>query len=145
LDGIACWDLNGNGVGDLPAEDINVDLVVDVNDCTGAQGPQGLQGPPGPPAAVLWAVVELDGTLVRSSNAVAATDQGIGQYTVTFNQNVRACVYIATLGLTGSSFTAPPGSVTVVGEGMDVNGVWISTYDENGVSTDMSFHLMVVC
>lgn len=47
-DGIACWDLNGNGVGD-PAEDINGDLVVDVNDCTGPEGPQGPQGPQGPP------------------------------------------------------------------------------------------------
>jgi OmcA/MtrC family decaheme c-type cytochrome len=35
-DGQACWDLNGNGVGDLPDEDINGDGVVDVNDCAGA-------------------------------------------------------------------------------------------------------------
>ena len=56
-DGIECWDLNGNGAGDMPAEDINGDLVVDVNDCTGLQGPQGntgaqglqgIQGDPGP-------------------------------------------------------------------------------------------------
>jgi len=32
-DGISCWDLNANGVGDLPAEDINGDGVVDVLDC----------------------------------------------------------------------------------------------------------------
>jgi hypothetical protein len=116
---------------------------VDVNDCTGATGSQ---GPPGPPAAVLWAVVESDGTLVRSSNAVAATDQpGFGQYTVTFNQNVRACVYIATLGLTGSAFTAPPGSITVVGEGMDVNGVWISTYDGRLLVVTNSIRLMINC
>ncbi len=31
--GLNCWDLNGNGVGDLPAEDINKDGKVDVNDC----------------------------------------------------------------------------------------------------------------
>ena len=33
--GQACWDLNGNGVGDLPAEDINADGTVDVNGCSG--------------------------------------------------------------------------------------------------------------
>ncbi|MEE9224190.1 MAG: hypothetical protein V3U51_05520 [Thermoplasmata archaeon] len=44
LVGIACWDLNGNGTGDLPAEDINGDLVVDVNDCTGQDGIDGLDG-----------------------------------------------------------------------------------------------------
>ena len=32
-DGQACWDLNGNGVGDLPDEDLNGDGVVDVLDC----------------------------------------------------------------------------------------------------------------
>ena len=32
-DGFSCWDLNQNGVGDLPDEDINDDGVVDVLDC----------------------------------------------------------------------------------------------------------------
>jgi hypothetical protein len=34
--GQACWDLNGNGTGDLPVEDTNLDGVVDVNDCRGS-------------------------------------------------------------------------------------------------------------
>ncbi|MDH3615498.1 MAG: tetrathionate reductase family octaheme c-type cytochrome [Gammaproteobacteria bacterium] len=33
-DGINCWDLNQNGIGDLPDEDINGDGVVDVSDCS---------------------------------------------------------------------------------------------------------------
>lgn len=33
--GQACWDLNNNGVGDLPDEDLNGDGVVDVDDCSG--------------------------------------------------------------------------------------------------------------
>ena len=33
-DGISCWDLNQNGVGDLPDEDINGDGVVNVLDCS---------------------------------------------------------------------------------------------------------------
>ncbi|MBT8110500.1 MAG: hypothetical protein KJO27_07220, partial [Gammaproteobacteria bacterium] len=32
-DGISCWDLNQNGIGDLPDEDVNGDGVVDVLDC----------------------------------------------------------------------------------------------------------------
>ena len=35
--GLACWDLNGNGVGDA-AEDINGDGVFDALDCQGAPG-----------------------------------------------------------------------------------------------------------
>ncbi|NNJ93452.1 MAG: carboxypeptidase regulatory-like domain-containing protein, partial [Halobacteria archaeon] len=32
-DGFSCWDLNQNGVGDLPDEDLNGDGVVDTLDC----------------------------------------------------------------------------------------------------------------
>jgi len=32
-DGVSCWDLNANGLPDLPDEDINGDGVVDVYDC----------------------------------------------------------------------------------------------------------------
>ncbi len=46
VDGLNCWDLNSNGVGD-PDEDINGDGVFDALDCQGAQGPQGERGPQG--------------------------------------------------------------------------------------------------
>ena len=54
--GLACWDLNGNGIGD-PNEDINNDGIWDALDCqgdegpTGPQGPIGLTGPVGPQGA----------------------------------------------------------------------------------------------
>ena len=32
-DGQSCWDLNANGIGDIPDEDVNNDNVVDVYDC----------------------------------------------------------------------------------------------------------------
>src|SRR2546422_2293188 len=41
MNGLNCWDLNGNGVPDLPAEDLNGDSVVNVSDCTGPRGPAG--------------------------------------------------------------------------------------------------------
>ena len=43
--GVACWDLNGNGVGD-PEEDLNGDGVVDVLDCNA------IAGGPSTPAAL---------------------------------------------------------------------------------------------
>ena len=51
-DGINCWDLNGNGVGDdlngaAGDEDTNNDDVVDVLDCKGMKGDQGDPGTPG--------------------------------------------------------------------------------------------------
>lgn len=44
--GLACWDLNGNGIGD-PDEDTNNDGVWDAFDCQGVQGDVGPQGPQG--------------------------------------------------------------------------------------------------
>ncbi len=45
-DGISCWDINQNGVGDIPDEDFNGDGVVDTLDCNafagGAYTPEGL-------------------------------------------------------------------------------------------------------
>ena len=52
--GVACWDLNANGLCDLATEDINTDGLCDALDCKGAQGAQGaqgLQGDPGPAGA----------------------------------------------------------------------------------------------
>lgn len=46
--GLSCWDLNGDGFGDLALEDINGDGNFDTLDCQGEQGPQGEEGPQGP-------------------------------------------------------------------------------------------------
>jgi hypothetical protein len=45
--GLACWDLNGNGVKDTN-EDLNKDGAWTAADCTGLQGAQGPAGPQGP-------------------------------------------------------------------------------------------------
>ncbi len=44
--GLACWDLNGNGLEDVD-EDINQDNLWDTVDCKGSQGDPGVQGDPG--------------------------------------------------------------------------------------------------
>ncbi len=44
--GIACWDLNENGVGDVETEDLNGDGVVDVQDCTATATSGAYQGDP---------------------------------------------------------------------------------------------------
>lgn len=49
-DGLACWDLNGNGAAD-PVEDVNGDSQVNVLDCEGAPGDPGAPGPAGPAGA----------------------------------------------------------------------------------------------
>lgn len=46
VNGINCWDLNGNGIND-PNEDINGDGLFNTLDCIGATGAQGPAGPAG--------------------------------------------------------------------------------------------------
>lgn len=146
--GTACWDLNENGQKDVATEDINGDTVVDVNDCTGLQGavgPVGPQGPPGTPATVLWAVVESDGSLARGSNVASTSWIMLGRYDVRFNQNVRGCIYVATVGDTDFLTVPPPGTVTVTGLTASVNGVFVATWDMAGAPEDRAFHLTVMC
>ena len=47
VDGQPCWDLNGNGVGDLDSEDMDGDGLVDVTDCAGQDGGDGNDGDDG--------------------------------------------------------------------------------------------------
>jgi hypothetical protein len=51
--GLACWDLNQNGVAD-PEEDVNGDGVWDVQDCRGADGADGANGQPGAEGGNCW-------------------------------------------------------------------------------------------
>ena len=48
LNGLACWDLDGDGVFDVATEDMNFNGIPDAGDCQGAQGPQGAIGATGP-------------------------------------------------------------------------------------------------
>ena len=102
----------------------------------------------GQPATVksLWAVVDADGTLARGVGAVAVTHTaGSGSYVVQFNQNVRACSYNSTIGLSGFSGTSARGFTTVVGAAADVNSVFVTTNDTAAATAERGFHLQVEC
>lgn len=93
----------------------------------------------------LFAVVNSDGTLVRRCGAVSSTRIAGGQYEVIFNRNVRACAYVATIGLSGSVGASDPGEITVVGRNSNVSGVFLTTHDSSGTRADRGFHLTVHC
>lgn len=60
-DGISCWDLNGNGVGDITVdetnEDINLDGTVDALDCQGTDGVDGTNGVDGNANVQRWSTL----------------------------------------------------------------------------------------
>jgi hypothetical protein len=96
-------------------------------------------------ACTLFAVVNADGTLARRFGAVSSQRLALGSYEVIFNRNVRDCAYVATIGLSGSTGSSPPGEITVVGRFNNANGVFLTTSNSAGTLADLGFHLAVHC
>lgn len=52
--GLGCWDLDGDGLGQIATEDTNGDGNIDVLDCRGADGLAGATGAQGPAGLACW-------------------------------------------------------------------------------------------
>jgi hypothetical protein len=112
---------------------------------TGAQGVKGDKGDPGTPATKLWAVVNANGTLLRSSGGVSVS--GTNYYTVTFPQPVDTCAYSVTIGRSGGAFSNG-GQVEAdefVANGFTTSQVLVRTYDAAGAVSPKKFSLTVFC
>jgi hypothetical protein len=101
---------------------------------------------------MLWAVVEVDGTLVRSSDGVASAEllDGAlpnGDYAVVFDRDISGCAYQATVGRPGESGGPAIGFAMVANwNGDPEHGVIVFTKDQNGVGVEnRGFHLLVTC
>jgi hypothetical protein len=115
----------------------------------GEKGDAGGQGAAGAPATAMWAVVNSNGTLQRSSGVFDATRIGVGNYKVYFEQNVRNCSYQATPG--GPSTIEPDDlGTSYASVGSDpilLNGVSVGLRDPNNQfnGKDFPFHVAVFC
>jgi len=99
-----------------------------------------------PPNFPMSAVVNSDGSLARGDHAVSVTHtSGGSSYIVAFDRNVTNCTFNATIGLSGSAFTSPPGFITVVGAAVNANAVYVSTTDSAGTGAERGFHLNITC
>lgn len=125
---------------------------------TGPQGPKGDKGDPGAPgtpATTLWAVVNVNGSLVRGSGVVASglyaypsPSPQTNRYYVTFNRSITGCAWEATQS-GQSSDNVPNGQVTmttdILGNPDTVNVfAWDASGNANTTSTG-GFHLAVFC
>jgi hypothetical protein len=95
-------------------------------------------------ARTMYAVVDANGTLTRGRRAVSATRLGTGAYEVVFRKDVRKCVYLGTIGLSGSAGSSLPGEITVVGRAGNDRGVFVTTHSSGGASADLGFNLAVL-
>lgn len=101
---------------------------------------------------LLWAVVDGDGTLERSSEGVTSAEllDGVvpsGDYAVVFDRDVSECAFQATVGRPGVNSNPNPGYAQVASWADDpTNGVIVFTKDAAGAGTESrGFHLLVTC
>ena len=92
-----------------------------------------------------FAVVNAGGQQVRARGTTSAARTAEGRYQVIFDRDVRSCGYYATVG--GPTAANPPGNslISVSALASNVNGVDITTENQNGNNTNRPFHLLVLC
>jgi hypothetical protein len=101
-------------------------------------------------AKKLIGVIESTGAKVRGSHVVSSTKlsgANGGTYEVIFDQNVSACAYTATVGVTGNggSIGPPPVTITTATRAGNPNGVFVFIHQADGSTIDEPFHLNVIC
>ena len=117
----------------------------------GPPGPKGDDGAPGTSGTNLWATVERDGTLLRHSGALgSATVSGSndgGVFNVTFNRDVTACAYLATIEppAGGDPLRSQIGQIAARQLTGTPNAVQVTTGNLLGVPAAERFHLAVLC
>jgi len=111
----------------------------------GAAGQVGATGATGPTGAVtnLWAVLNPDGSLARSSAVTSTAKIGTGIYNVVFNRDVDTCVYEATIGQPGNGTASGDADVALLFG--NTKGIYLETRSNTGTLTDLPSHLLVVC
>lgn len=103
-----------------------------------------LLAPGAAPTTGFFAVVELDGTLIRGKGVISARRLADSSYEVIFNAPITGCAFTGTIGSTGfSGFTR--GQISVQGRGGTNNGVFVKTSSTSGVLENRPFHVVVTC
>jgi len=89
------------------------------------------------------AVIAPDGAIVRQRGIAGSSRIGPGHYQVAFDVDVRACVYVATIG---DELAGGPGAgeINVAQAAANVNAVRVVTRG-GGNRADRSFHIVVSC
>jgi hypothetical protein len=88
-------------------------------------------------------VVDVAGALSRNKGVASAQRLGLGDYLVTFNQDVTACSYQTSIG--GPTTVNAPGEISPAQRTGVAAAVEVKTYDSAGAAADRPFYLAVFC
>jgi hypothetical protein len=99
---------------------------------------RGPAGPAGAPATALWAAVDASGNLMRGSHATGSVLGPTGNYTVTFDRDVSACVSTA-------SISNNVGQINAVNALGGPQNVYIGVSNSAGGPANQPFYLAVFC
>jgi len=126
---------------------------------TGPAGPQGPKGPTGPAgpastAALKWALVKADATIVAQSGGITMTSHSVGNYILDFGGAINTKLILASAGQAGGDTGArgpvsagPCGGTTegsVCSSGNDTSHVRVQTFNAGDVGGDRAFYVAVI-
>lgn len=92
-------------------------------------------------------IVNVNGTLALGPAGATSDDFGsptLGEFEVIFPSAVNACAFVATIGDDLADVPAA-GLVNVTQRATNHNGVFVQTFNPNGVRANHPFHLIVQC
>jgi hypothetical protein len=92
-------------------------------------------------------IVNVNGTLALGPAGATSDDFGsptLGEFEVIFPSAVNACAFVATIGDDLADVPAA-GLVNVTQRATTHNGVFVQTFNPNGVRANHPFHLIVQC
>lgn len=97
------------------------------------------------PCRDCFAVVDVDGTLVRGRRVKRVTHIGHGIYVVRFNREISTCTWQATIGYPGFIANPGPGFISVTGRFGTNDSLYVATYDATGRAENKPYHIVVTC
>lgn len=103
-----------------------------------------LQAASAAPTTGFFAVVQLNGVLIRGKGVVTARQLSEGNYEVIFSSPITSCAFTGTVGETGFSNFAR-GQISVQGRAGTNNGLFVSTSSSSGIVASRPFHVVVTC
>jgi hypothetical protein len=112
----------------------------------GRPGPPGPHGPIGQSAASFTAAVNAGGRVESTKGGATGshTIGGSGEYTVTFNRDMRACWAVGSISRVPGAPPEHPDEGEIV-TSTTGSGVFVRTRNHDGNPADLPFHLIVVC